>query len=228
MEIINLAAPASTGSGYMNTVWMSIVDVFSRLFIRQRQWAVSLAKLPSGISSTLLSAALLTGCAKDYPPPEVHRKADPGQQYSIRLELESPSIHRLTSITGFAEYDVANFKTCVPRRTGIGPYQPFERIPIEVKQVAEKTFTTSIYRKPLVDEDYYGLGKCEWTLGGVNITMNGIHGKVVASLAGARFRTGQFDIICNEQMRLCSFKETTRDIPKHIRTSKGVTLISGN
>lgn len=183
-------------------------------------WGISFLAIVMAISS-----------CKKYVPPDINWKTVPGEKYNIRLELESPSVQRLTKITGFAEYEISNFRTCMMKDRaatfGAGKYQPFQRIPLDVRQIDEKIFVTSSYKNPLVDEDYYGLGKCEWVLSSVNITLDGISGRVVTLFGGADMHPGIFKIICNEEMRLCGNKKNIPEMPARIRTSSGILIISG-
>ena len=176
----------------------------------------------------LVVAAALLGCKK-YVPPDIHWKADPGEKYSIRLELESPSISRLTSVTGIAEYDVSNFQTCMATDHGVAlggySHEPFKRVPLDVKQTDGKTFVTTAYKNPLVDEDYYGLGVCNWVLRAVFIEFEGISGKVTVSLSDVFPK--QFKLVCNEQMGLCVQEKYLSNPPPRIRTSLGSATITG-
>ena len=176
----------------------------------------------------LVVAAALFGCKK-YVPPDIHWKADPGEKYNIRLELESPSISRLTSVTGIAEYDVSNFQTCMATDHGVAlggySHKPFKRVPLEVMQVDDKTFVTNAYKNPLADEDYYGLGTCKWVLRAVIITLDGISVTFNAVIRDTYVHPGEIGLRCNENSGLCSWDQN-KPSQARARMSNGRAVIT--
>lgn len=173
----------------------------------------------------LLAAIALTGCGEKYVPPDVHFKSDPGEKYNIRLELDSPSIQQSASVAGFAEYDVSNFKDCVVRRVGIGPDQPLKQVPVEVKRYSERIFITGVYKNPLVNDDYYGLGICKWELRAVFIISDGVYGKTTFSFS--RVGLGSSGVVCNKGMSLCVQERRISNSLPDTRTPVGRAIITG-
>ena len=177
----------------------------------------------------LLIVVTLSGCKK-YVPPDVHWKADPGEKYNIRLELESSSIDDQSRVVGYADYSVSNFTTCMMNDpwVALGGYkhEPYERVPVEVRRINKNTFATTAYINPLLDEDYYRLGTCTWSLRLVVITIEGNSGNLVIALSGTYIRPGSFEILCNEEIKLCSYLEPFSGEPRRFKASKGVVVIS--
>jgi len=176
----------------------------------------------------LVVATVLFGCKEKYVPPNIHWKKDPGEKYNIRVEFER-HIRGLTSMIGYAEYDVPNFKACMMEdsvSSVAGKYLPVRRMPVVVRQIDERTFVTSAYKNPLVDEDYYGLGKCEWMLQAVIVKFEGIGGKLVASLGKKDVQPGEHGLRCNKTFSDCDWDQGK---PSEMRAgmSKGRVIITG-
>ena len=179
-----------------------------------------------------LIISAMAGCKRHeaYVPPEIRRKADPGEMYVVRVTLESPKFRSPSVATGTAKYFVDNFQECMATDHGaaLGGITPqaYRETPIQVRIESETSFVTKAYINPLMDEDYYGLGTCRWTLRAVTVEVDGLLGKIAVSVGDAQLRPGAFDLLCNDKFMTCGVDRSSSNPPPHFEFTRGKALIS--
>lgn len=94
----------------------------------------------------------------------IRRNPAPQHRYEITLEIEdAPGPFEV--VEGFMQYEVRDDQ-CVPKDpvSGALPQRPKQTIPATYQRVAENTYRATVYTDLLLDDDYFGLGVCPWTL----------------------------------------------------------------
>ena len=115
-----------------------------------------------------LLALLLGACAKTPESPVAKTNLNPTQRYEITVELIDPP-RDIQKITGVAKFGVGT-RACLPYREKIArvtigaSYQ--KEFPLV--RVSDNTYKGHIFLDWPIDEDYYGLGVCEWRIGTVD------------------------------------------------------------
>ena len=115
-----------------------------------------------------LLALLLGACAKTPESPVAKTNPNPTQRYEITVELIDPP-RDIQKITGVAKFGVVT-RACLPYREKIArvtigaSYQ--KEFPLV--RVSDNTYKGHIFLDWPIDEDYYGLGVCEWRIGTVD------------------------------------------------------------
>ena len=115
-----------------------------------------------------LLALLLGACAKTPESPVAKTNPNPTQRYEITVELIDPP-RDIQKITGVAKFGVGT-RACRPYREKIArvtigaSYQ--KEFPLV--RVSDNTYKGHIFLDWPIDEDYYGLGVCEWRIGTVD------------------------------------------------------------
>ncbi|WP_454257059.1 hypothetical protein [Pseudoxanthomonas mexicana] len=115
-----------------------------------------------------LLALLLGACAKTPESPVAKTNPNPTQRYEITVELIDPP-RDIQKITGVAKFGVGT-RACLPYREKIArvtigaSYQ--KEFPLV--RVSDNTYKGHIFLDWPIDEDYYGLGVCEWRIGTVD------------------------------------------------------------
>ena len=115
-----------------------------------------------------LLALLLGACAKTPESPVAKTNPNPTQRYEITVELIDPP-RDIQKITGVAKFGVGT-RACLPYREKIArvtigaSYQ--KEFPLV--RVSDNTYKGHILLDWPIDEDYYGLGVCEWRIGTVD------------------------------------------------------------
>lgn len=115
------------------------------------------------LMGTLLLATL-AGCGgPDYQPPDVKTNPDPKQRYTITVTLVDPppGIKNITGMTHFVPGTPC--RPLVNSIAGVPVGASYEKA-FSLTKVADNTYRGHIYLDWPVDEDYYGLGVCEWKL----------------------------------------------------------------
>ena len=115
-----------------------------------------------------LLALLLGACAKTPESPVAKTNPNPTQRYEITVELIDPP-RDIQKITGVAKFGVGT-RACLPyrekiARVTIGASYKKEFLLV---RVSDNTYKGHIFLDWPIDEDYYGLGVCEWRIGTVD------------------------------------------------------------
>lgn len=108
--------------------------------------------------------------------PDIKQNPHPKLRYDVTVTIDGAP-GPFDSVDGFMQYEVTN-KACVPE-TG-GPMNAMRLAPmanpaIAFKKVWDNTYKGAVYADYFLDEDYFGLGVCHWSLmaviTGLNINM---------------------------------------------------------
>jgi hypothetical protein len=111
----------------------------------------------------IISVALLaTGCSR-LMDPDIKQNPHPVKRYEITMTIDgAPGPFEL--IEGHMQFVISN-PLCAPQDlvSGARP-TPIERPPITLTRVNDRLYKGTIYLDLLQDEDYYGLGVCQWKM----------------------------------------------------------------
>ncbi|TCV97641.1 hypothetical protein EC912_101658 [Luteibacter rhizovicinus] len=98
--------------------------------------------------------------------PDVKQNPNPKMRYEITLTVnDAPG--SFDAVTGLADYEVKDL-SCVPV-TG-APLNAMrmppetKRIAINFRRIANDVYRGDVYLDGVIDEDYFGLGVCHWSL----------------------------------------------------------------
>lgn len=147
----------------------------------------------------LLSLVTLSACGSSMQTPDIKRNPHPKMRYEITMVVkDAPGL--FDSVTGFMQYDIAN-EQCAPFEKFIGIYRkpPGQSPPIVFNRVGDNEYKGQLYLDFFLDEDYYKLGVCHWSL--------------VAAVARLKFQEASFgpDLL---QEQIISQKSVTLYFPK--------------
>lgn len=100
---------------------------------------------------------------RDAKPPVPKRNPNP-TAYEITMTIENAP-GPFGVVKAAMQYDVSN-QQCLPRLGGMAGTRvsALEWVEIELQRVSPNTYRGRFYDDLLVDEDYYGLGVCRWSL----------------------------------------------------------------
>ncbi len=112
----------------------------------------------------LLSLALITtACGSPMKKPDIKQNPTPKQRYDITLRIDGAP-GPFDSVAGSVDYQVSNGR-CVPLTPISGAtLVPQEHIPLTLTHVSDNVYKGTLYADRFIDEDYYGLGVCQWEL----------------------------------------------------------------
>ena len=130
------------------------------------------------------SAIWIAACAKtDVKNPEAKLNPSPKEGYEITLVVEDPP-EPIEKITGTMQLDIEN-TDCMPLKDKIAGVKPDSSFgyPIEFKEKNGK-FLGHVYADRLLNEDYYGLGKCIWNLTGAVVRIQFSKSEQIAVIYG--------------------------------------------
>jgi len=154
---------------------------------------IAYADKPLGYKMAVAAMAFgaLTACHSTTPP-EYRLNPHPNERYEITMTVrDAPG--PLTDAVGSMQYLVPD-DSCVPA-TG-GPMNPLRinpkkwiRYPLE--KVAENTYRAEVWADGMVDEDYYGLGICKWTLVQTTLSLKGASVRFTPDLTLRELRSQQ-------------------------------------
>lgn len=126
------------------------------------------------VSATISCMVLLLAAActrhEPVPPPKIKLNPKPQQRYQIILRAEElPSIF-FDKIDGNVPYGIEK-NSCIPidYTRSLGGSKPFfrERRKIKFTRISDIEYQAHVFSDLIANEDYYGLGVCEWKLGSV-------------------------------------------------------------
>jgi hypothetical protein len=124
--------------------------------------------------NTLVALSLtvaLSACAHAPPEPDPKFQAHPQQAY--RLQVHTDAAPGPFDTVGAEVLYKVEHPQCLAwkdRFAGI-PMQAEHRQTVALNRVNATTYEGVLYADLLVDEDYYGLGVCHWSVNSVNVTL---------------------------------------------------------
>lgn len=97
------------------------------------------------------------------PRPQIQRNPQP-IAYDITLTIENAP-GPFGVVKAAMQYEVLD-ERCLPDLGGMAGTKAslLEWVPVELKHVSGTTYRGVVYDNLLLDEDYYGLGECHWSL----------------------------------------------------------------
>lgn len=110
---------------------------------------------------------LLSGCTghKPVPLPNISLNRNPMDRYEITIQIEN-KVTSPQGIGGKVSYMVDNAEKCLPvdYTRAIGGVRPvlYREQSLTYERVSNHVFKTYIYEDAILNEDYYGLGVCDW------------------------------------------------------------------
>lgn len=107
------------------------------------------------------------------PVPDIHPKQNPAPKHAYALTLRFADLPAaVTRLSVTANYEVDNLD-CVPldytKALGGIRMPPEQRIELTLQRIDDNTYTTIVREDAFLDEDYYGLGVCHWSLGTASV-----------------------------------------------------------
>ncbi len=105
------------------------------------------------------------------PRPQIRRNPNP-TAYEITMTIENAP-GPFGWIEGVMQYETALDDPCMPDLGGMAGTRMRlkERIPVTLTKVGENQYRGVYYTDLLVDEDYYGLGVCRWSMIAARVTL---------------------------------------------------------
>lgn len=118
------------------------------------------------------------------------RNPAPKQPYQITLSLaDAPGA--FAKIEGFASYEARDCRYMPDRIAGFF-LTPSVDLPMSYSKVDETSYVAMVQADAMLDEDYFGKGKCHWELASVNTSLKATGAKTdtsyVANLMGDEVR----------------------------------------
>lgn len=175
--------------------------------IRSRSPLAQRRTQPLSASMLLATLAVLSAvsCSPGVDSPEVRLNPSPQQRYEITLAIKDPP-GEISSVKGRAQFDVKD-KKCMPMTDPIaGVWKHTSFIQPVIFHGDGNTHVGYVYADQVLDEDYFGLGKCEWNLTGVIAEFH--IGRIERSIS---IRTDE--ILQEKQLPgVCKYSSITSDI----------------
>jgi hypothetical protein len=156
------------------------------------------------LRTTLLSvgpAIVLIGClsachldpSKSLRPIDV--KANPAAHGGKTIELRFSDLPGAIRLSGAElHFEIGN-RECVPmdygRALGGVRLPPRYAFPAPVWLSPDGALIVAVSEDVLIDEDYFGLGKCHWALQSVSLEFDSEHARFVASVPAEKMRVGK-------------------------------------
>lgn len=124
------------------------------------------------VATTLFIFLTLTlpACGQSMKKPDIKLNPHPKMRYEITLTIEDAP-GPFDAVEGSAGYEVAN-GSCVPLTPFSGAtLTPEKDVPMALSRVSDKVYKGELYVDLLVDEDYFGLGLCRWSMPFANFSL---------------------------------------------------------
>jgi len=124
----------------------------------------------------VLLVAVIAACAKPMPvpPPDAKYASESGPTHRVTLTIPA-TLGAIGFVRARATYDMINQRTCVPMDYSKALGGRFNRtnqsVPLSVAK-RDRTFVVDVPRNPFLNEDYYGLGVCNWELLSVDFVVD--------------------------------------------------------
>ena len=128
------------------------------------------------------------------PVPDIHPKQNPAPREAYALQIEFAGLPAsVTELTGTADFEVAN-RDAVPldhsKALGGVRLPPQHSVPLVFRRIDDTRFAASFQKDALLDEDYFGLGVCEWSLTSVSVHFRSPVTHFVGGFSGDRLHDG--------------------------------------
>ncbi|RST54961.1 hypothetical protein EJI00_02080 [Variovorax sp. DXTD-1] len=95
--------------------------------------------------------------------PDIKLNPHPKMRYEITLTIEDAP-GPFDAVEGFSSYQVSNNR-CVPLQPISGAqHTPRKSVPLSLTRVSDKLYKGTFYVDYLQDENYFGLGVCQWSM----------------------------------------------------------------
>lgn len=120
------------------------------------------------VTGSLVLAMVLGGCSRHepVPPPIAKRNIDATEKYALVLTIEEPGY--VDGIEARAAYSIANERDCAPKdhsqALGGRWNHSTETLDLAVTRIEVDKFRAETFKHPFLDEDYYAMGTCKWSL----------------------------------------------------------------
>jgi len=139
-------------------------------------------------ASVLLVLLGLYRCGVFVGKPDIQLNPHPKMRYDITLTIDGAP-GPFDAVDGFIQFEVTNDE-CVPV-TG-APMNPLRLAPklspaVVFTRVSGNVYTATVYADYLLDEDYYGLGVCHWSLISVGSRLKINNSTLFSSLPREKF-----------------------------------------
>jgi hypothetical protein len=119
-------------------------------------------RLPRTFFFALCLTLIVSACDASTKKPELKQNPSPKQRYDITMTIQDAP-GPFDAVAGYVVYQVLN-DVCVALQPGSGArLAPHIEIPIVLTRTGE-SYKGEFYADRMLDEDYYGLGICKWTL----------------------------------------------------------------
>jgi hypothetical protein len=132
-----------------------------------------------------MSTAAMTSCqiaassqqssssAASKPVPKIQIKNNPSARQRHELTFKFQALPgTISKLEASADFEVQNID-CVPvdyeKAIGGVRLAPRHKLPLTYRQIDENTYTATLIPDALLNEDYYGLGVCEWGLSSATV-----------------------------------------------------------
>ncbi|RAO75773.1 hypothetical protein [Dyella jiangningensis] len=134
----------------------------------------------------------LTSSALDSPikTPDIRQNPTPKQRYEVTLNIyDAPG--PFDAIHACANYRVTN-EDCIPLTpvTGIR-IEPQETLPMTLTKLRDRVYRGTVCADQLMDEDYYGLGICDWDLVAAGVKLTAGDQDFSPAIYAAEIRSGK-------------------------------------
>lgn len=99
--------------------------------------------------------------------PDIKLNPNPRMRYDITVTVENAP-GSFDHIEGSVDFKVAN-RECVPLTPVVGAtVVPEKRVTMQLTPAGNNVYKGHLFADQLLDEDYYGMGICHWTVVGAN------------------------------------------------------------
>jgi hypothetical protein len=112
----------------------------------------------------------LPACGQSMKNPDIKLNPHPKMRYEIMLTIEDAP-GPFDAVESFVGYEVVN-GNCVPLTPFTGAtITPTKHVSMELTRISDKVYTGELYVDRLIDEDYFGLGLCRWSMTFTNFSL---------------------------------------------------------
>jgi hypothetical protein len=158
------------------------------------------------IPLVLLLALVVSACGASMQKPDLKMNPNPKKRYEVTMAIQDAP-GPFDSINAYAVYQVLN-DVCVALQPGSGArLAPYKKLPITLTRSGD-SYVGTIYADQMLDEDYYGLGVCKWTL-----TIAGVELKARTNTFGAYLNINDKNVI-SSQPKVTYFGHSVYTDPK--------------
>jgi hypothetical protein len=131
-----------------------------------------------------------TACGQSMKKPDIKLNPDPQLRYEVTLTIDQDVPGPFESVIAFSYYQTDDKR--VPMQPISGAVLSVDhRVPVTLRQTAPRTYQGMVYLDLLLDEDYYGLGVCRWSLMSFNAQLIAGEVRFGAAIGGKEVAAGQ-------------------------------------